>query len=209
MEQPIYTVAQLKLKDFYMSKLSPESRAKRFGTYACDIDNYVNRCVQGNLMNSNISRHIILPNVNGDIIAHVHISIIDPYSFETTVAEIGIAVADEYVGQGIGTALMRSAIEVAKATRPGITRIVLLYGSDNAAAYKLIKKLGFRTTVEAEQSNAMMELDTSFGGEVSRVMFGGSRALLAFAEYLRAVYISTEFDGIELILGGNNESESD
>lgn len=201
----IYEIAKEKLKDFYLNSLSPETRYQRFGTYAADIDGYVDSCIGGNAWS--YGTHVVLPSINGDIVGHAHVSFspigVDKHSsMDSLVAEIGIAVADKYVGNGVGTALARTALNAA-ISNPRVVRVVMLYSSDNPAIYKIIKKLGFRSTVESMQSTALMQLDDTFGGEVSRTIFCGARAFLALAEYLRAVYVSSEYSGIELILGGS------
>jgi putative acetyltransferase len=58
------------------------------------------------------------------------------------VASIGMAVHDDFQGQGVGTALMEAMIELAERWM-GITRIELTVFSDNAPAIGLYKKFGF------------------------------------------------------------------
>lgn len=58
------------------------------------------------------------------------------------VASIGMAVHDDFQGQGVGTALMEAMIELAERWM-GITRIELTVFTDNATAIALYKKCGF------------------------------------------------------------------
>ena len=59
------------------------------------------------------------------------------------VGSLGIGVLDEFRGEGIGEALMRSALELAK--DKGLTRIQLTVREHNTRAIELYKKLGFVT----------------------------------------------------------------
>lgn len=59
------------------------------------------------------------------------------------VASIGMAVHDDFQGQGVGTALMEAVIELAE-NWIGITRIELTVYTDNAPAIGLYKKFGFK-----------------------------------------------------------------
>jgi len=54
---------------------------------------------------------------------------------------LGVGVLREHRGKGIGTALIRSAIEMAK--RAGLTRIELTVREHNARAIALYERLGF------------------------------------------------------------------
>jgi ribosomal protein S18 acetylase RimI-like enzyme len=56
----------------------------------------------------------------------------------------GMYVAPDHARQGIGAALMRHAIEVARSV-PGLEQLVLTVTETNAAAKRLYEKLGFRS----------------------------------------------------------------
>jgi putative acetyltransferase len=58
------------------------------------------------------------------------------------VASIGMAVHDDFQGQGVGTALMEAMIELAERWL-GVSRIELTVYTDNAPAVALYKKFGF------------------------------------------------------------------
>lgn len=64
---------------------------------------------------------------------------------------LGIAVLPEYRGRGIGSALLRAAIDEARGA--GLTRIELSYRSGNARVGALYERFGF--VVEGRQRNAV------------------------------------------------------
>uniref|UniRef100_A0A486XIH6 GNAT family acetyltransferase YhhY n=1 Tax=Rheinheimera sp. BAL341 TaxID=1708203 RepID=A0A486XIH6_9GAMM len=66
------------------------------------------------------------------------------------VAELGMGVAEDYQGQGIGSALLRSALELADQWL-NIRRMELTVYSSNEAAIALYERFGFE--VEAELSD--------------------------------------------------------
>ncbi len=65
------------------------------------------------------------------------------------VADIGMAVKDCYQGQGVGSALLNTAIDLAD-NWLNLKRIELTVYSDNAAAVGLYKKFGFVVEGEAK-----------------------------------------------------------
>ena len=58
------------------------------------------------------------------------------------VAQIGMAVRDDWQGRGVGTALMEAALDLAD-NWLNLTRVELSVYTDNAAAVALYKKFGF------------------------------------------------------------------
>jgi L-phenylalanine/L-methionine N-acetyltransferase len=58
------------------------------------------------------------------------------------VAQIGMAVRDDWQGRGVGTALMEAALDLAE-NWLNLTRVELSVYTDNAAAVALYKKFGF------------------------------------------------------------------
>lgn len=58
------------------------------------------------------------------------------------VASLGMAVRDDWVGRGVGTALMAAALDLAD-NWLGLTRLELTVWSDNEAAQALYRKFGF------------------------------------------------------------------
>jgi putative acetyltransferase len=57
-------------------------------------------------------------------------------------AHLGIAVHDDYVGRGVGTALMRAALQIADGDL-GLRRVELTVFVDNAPAIALYRRFGF------------------------------------------------------------------
>lgn len=60
------------------------------------------------------------------------------------VADLGMAVHDDFHGQGVGTALMAAVVDMAD-NWLNITRLELSVFTDNAAGIALYKKFGFET----------------------------------------------------------------
>jgi RimJ/RimL family protein N-acetyltransferase len=67
-------------------------------------------------------------------------------------ATLGITVAKDYRGEGVGTALMHTALELARANRV-LKRIELNVFTDNPHAIHLYEKFGF--TVEGQRRKAL------------------------------------------------------
>jgi len=59
------------------------------------------------------------------------------------VGDLGMAVHDKWAGKGVGTALMKAAIELADKWL-NLTRLELTVYTDNESALRLYKKLGFQ-----------------------------------------------------------------
>jgi len=59
------------------------------------------------------------------------------------VGQIGMAVRDDWQGQGVGTALMQAAVDLADQWL-NLTRLELTVFTDNAPAIRLYEKFGFR-----------------------------------------------------------------
>lgn len=77
---------------------------------------------------------------NGDIVADASLHRLTRRMSHR--AEIGISVAKEYWGRGVGTALMEEMIAFAK--QRGIRQLNLQVRSDNARAIRLYEKFGFQ-----------------------------------------------------------------
>jgi ribosomal protein S18 acetylase RimI-like enzyme len=78
---------------------------------------------------------------------------------------LGIGVLAEFRGQGIGEALMRAAIEKARAR--GLTRIELTVREHNKPAIALYEKLGFQ--VEGLHRNAVC-IDSKYESHISMAL---------------------------------------
>lgn len=78
---------------------------------------------------------------------------------------LGIGVLASYRGKGIGEALMRAALDQAKAI--GLTRIELTVRENNTAAISLYKKIGFE--VEGLHRNAV-RIDAKYENHISMAL---------------------------------------
>lgn len=94
---------------------------------------------------------IIIAELNGEPVGNVGLG---PESGRCQhIAELGMFVRRRFWGKGVGTALMREAIERAK--RLGIRKIVLDTTEGNERAIKLYKKFGFE--IEAYQTDRLYD----------------------------------------------------
>ena len=73
---------------------------------------------------------------DGAIVGHLHVGAAS-HGF----AELGMAVAREYRGQGVGSALLAAAIESARAA--GLHKLILSVFAHNEAGIALYRKFGF------------------------------------------------------------------
>jgi putative acetyltransferase len=85
--------------------------------------------------------HSLVAEVDGRVVGHLGLTIEAPER-RRHVGAIGMAVHDEFQGQGVGSALMEAAIELADRWL-NLTRIELTVFADNEAAVGLYKKFGF------------------------------------------------------------------
>ncbi|MNW01144.1 putative acetyltransferase YhhY [compost metagenome] len=67
---------------------------------------------------------------------------VEPSPRRRHVATIGMAVHDDWAGRGVGTALMRAALDLAD-NWLGLSRVELTVWADNQAALALYRKTGF------------------------------------------------------------------
>ena len=86
---------------------------------------------------------LILCEVEGQIVGSSHISFMTSRIKTRHRASVGIALRQAYWNQGIGTAMMRELIDVAR-QREGVEQIELQYIEGNTRARALYEKLGFR-----------------------------------------------------------------
>lgn len=86
-------------------------------------------------------RYSLVAEVDGEIVGNLSLMVIDRPR-RRHVAEMGIAVRDEFQGKGVGTALMTAMIELAERWI-GIERVELVVHADNAPAIHLYEKFGF------------------------------------------------------------------
>jgi putative acetyltransferase len=80
--------------------------------------------------------------IETDVVGHLNIHTAPNHPRRRHAGQIGMAVRDDVQGQGIGTALMQAAVDVAD-NWLNLRRLELEVYTDNAAAVRLYQKFGF------------------------------------------------------------------
>jgi ribosomal protein S18 acetylase RimI-like enzyme len=88
--------------------------------------------------------------LDGQVIGWCDIMMISDRPVHAHAGFITIGIVDEHRGKGVGSALIKSAIEAAQAR--GLTRLELIVREENTAAIALYKKTGFE--IEGLKRNA-------------------------------------------------------
>ena len=86
--------------------------------------------------------HSLVACVDGEVVGGLALETYPTTWRRRHAAEIGMAVRDDWRGKGVGTALLRAALDLAD-NWLGLTRIELSVYTDNAAAVALYEKFGF------------------------------------------------------------------
>ena len=86
--------------------------------------------------------HSLVASVDGRIVGCLALINTSRSPRRRHVAELGMAIHDEWQGKGIGTALMQAAIELADSWL-ALSRLELTVFTDNEAAIRLYKNCGF------------------------------------------------------------------
>ena len=86
--------------------------------------------------------HTLVAEVDGIVVGNIGLHAIPKSRRRAHAAAIGMAVHDEYQGRGVGSALMKAALDLADNWLQ-FTRIELTVYTDNAAALALYTKFGF------------------------------------------------------------------
>ncbi|MDQ6674399.1 MAG: GNAT family N-acetyltransferase [Chloroflexota bacterium] len=94
-------------------------------------------------------RHPLVAVVEGRVVGTLSLQI-QQSARRRHCAEIGMAVHDDYQGQGIGSALMTAMLDLAD-NWLGLRRIELIVYTDNAPAVRLYQKFGFVVEGTARQ----------------------------------------------------------
>lgn len=89
-----------------------------------------------------VGDHSLVAEVDGKVVGNIGLHAIPKSRRRAHVAAIGMAVHDAYQGKGVGTALMKAALDLADNWLQ-FTRIELTVYVDNAAALALYKAFGF------------------------------------------------------------------
>ena len=116
----------------------------------------------------NNERGFMLAAFDGDeAVANLHIAPIGSAKRVLHRASFGIAIKQKFCGQGLGTELMRIALDEAR--RLGYLQVELGVYADNPRARHVYEKLGFREM--GVFPNAFRLSDGSFRDEVQMVLF--------------------------------------
>jgi putative acetyltransferase len=83
----------------------------------------------------------LVARIEGEIVGMLSLQV-SPRLRRAHVGDLGMAVHDKWAGKGIGSALMKAAIELAD-NWLNLTRLELTVYTDNQPALRLYKKLGF------------------------------------------------------------------
>ena len=86
--------------------------------------------------------HTLVAEVDGKVVGNIGLHAIQKSRRRAHVAAIGMAVHDGHHGKGVGSALMKAALDLADNWLQ-YTRLELTVYTDNAAALALYKKFGF------------------------------------------------------------------
>ena len=86
--------------------------------------------------------HTLVAEVDGKVVGNIGLHAIPKSRRRAHAATIGMAVHDAYQGRGVGSALMKAALDLADNWLQ-FTRIELTVYTDNAAALALYQKFGF------------------------------------------------------------------
>ena len=86
--------------------------------------------------------HSLVAEVDGKVVGNIGLHAIQKTRRRAHVAAIGMAVHDAWQGKGVGSALMKAAVDLADNWLQ-FTRIELTVYTDNVAALALYKKFGF------------------------------------------------------------------
>jgi putative acetyltransferase len=84
----------------------------------------------------------LVASVDGKIVGMLGLQATPWTARRTHAAHIGMAVHDQWVGKGVGTALMKAALDLAD-NWLNLSRLELTVYTDNEPALRLYKKLGF------------------------------------------------------------------
>jgi RimJ/RimL family protein N-acetyltransferase len=117
------------------------------------------------------SGRYIVAETDGEVVGH---ALLEPMALEAIahVFRLTIVVHPGFIGQGIGSALMRDLLDWAEQT-PRVGKIELLVRATNAQAIRLYSKLGF--VEEGRFRNRVRLPDGSFVDDISMAWFPTNR----------------------------------
>jgi putative acetyltransferase len=93
------------------------------------------------LTHNDDARHMLVALVSGEVVGNLGLTRLIR-ARRAHVGEIGMAVRDDWQGKGVGSALMRAALDLAD-NWLGLRRLELSVHADNARAIALYRKFGF------------------------------------------------------------------
>ena len=93
-----------------------------------------------------------LPSLPSDIIAVARLNKVHGVNQ----AEVAVIVSDAYQGQGLGTQLLRSLLEIAR--REGLDRLVAAVLPQNRAMLQVFERLGFQSHYSVEEQVVQAQL---------------------------------------------------
>jgi acetyltransferase len=131
------------LRRFYAA-LSPDSRRMRFFSITAGLSDAasISFCTTDHDHREGFVAVIGRHGEGNEIVGHL---CVEPDADSRSSAEVAIAVADAYQGQGIGRRLLRAGLEWAR--HEGITRLTATMLADNGAIHRLLLGCGYPSRV--------------------------------------------------------------
>ncbi len=88
--------------------------------------------------------NLVAVEASGVLCGELHVERMKVGIFAHVLTELTVAVAPDWQGRGVGSALFRALIETARNLTPPVRRIELWTGANNLGAQRLYERMGFR-----------------------------------------------------------------
>ena len=88
--------------------------------------------------------NLVAVDANGGLCGELHVERMKVAIFAHVLTDLTVAVDPDWQGRGVGSALFRALIEMARTMSPPVGRIELWTGAANLGAQRLYQRLGFR-----------------------------------------------------------------
>ena len=88
--------------------------------------------------------NLVAVDTDGALCGELHVERMKVAIFAHVLTDLTVAVAPDWQGRGVGSALFRALIETARTMTPPIGRIELWTGAANLGAQRLYQRLGFQ-----------------------------------------------------------------